>query len=736
MKKGARRVVLVALVVGFGCMSDSHQGASTGAADAAAVFALSSESASVAALSPGRAAVVEFRGPDAAPLVRLNVGASAVTRPVELSIRETTGPWGHIGPAYEIEPSGLEFEEPVTLEFDLATIDLPPGTRPESLRVATVENGRWVPIGPAADGTAGAMPMTLAAPRVVSAQLRHLSPYGLVADPREVSGVGRRLEANGIVAETTDEVYARLFVSPTIVTLYVDGGAAGTTQLTLSGLPTDENHVMYVDGHEDMRTVGPADGGSVTVDLDRAEPHLLWLQEQASTVLIGGPYDGCAAVGSWTNPTTCTLSTDVADNVVIAQSGVTLDCDGHSITPPNKPPPAVGEVLADQGAGILISKIHDVVVRECHVGRPGAGFGIGIWVYYTDGADIADNVLTENVQGIVSQVSTGVVVHDNQVTDSWVSGIAIQDLASVTAENLPPPLPQVEVWGNTISQTADSKSTAIDVRGTPANFINEAVGVATNGLPPITVHDNVVTGGGNAITLANVLDADVQQNDLDGPERGLLILDRGWPNRFWHNNVTASMFGVVDARQPASGGTLPPANYTYKEPPADGAPPDMPLVEVSWSDEGSWWGHSCGGGALFTPGVDSNASHVWDSHPYGERNAWAAGGAPGCAGDNDGDGVPDVTDNCPTVPNPGQENVDGVGEGDACDATPPSPPLILDPTAWSVLRSDVLSVTGTAERRSLVTVYDYGARLGAVIAGDAGTFELLLPLLESTVLTT
>jgi putative Ig domain-containing protein/von Hippel-Lindau disease tumor suppressor protein/thrombospondin type 3 repeat protein len=38
--------------------------------------------------------------------------------------------------------------------------------------------------------------------------------------------------------------------------------------------------------------------------------------------------------------------------------------------------------------------------------------------------------------------------------------------------------------------------------------------------------------------------------------------------------------------------------------------------------------------------------------------------------DTDGDGVPDAVDNCPTVPNPDQSDLDGNGIGDVCDAAP------------------------------------------------------------------
>lgn len=53
--------------------------------------------------------------------------------------------------------------------------------------------------------------------------------------------------------------------------------------------------------------------------------------------------------------------------------------------------------------------------------------------------------------------------------------------------------------------------------------------------------------------------------------------------------------------------------------------------------------------------------------------------------DVDDDGVPDVSDNCPHVENPGQRDADGDGWGDACDVCPEVPDpeqLDADGDAW------------------------------------------------------
>jgi sugar lactone lactonase YvrE len=100
---------------------------------------------------------------------------------------------------------------------------------------------------------------------------------------------------------------------------------------------------------------------------------------------------------------------------------------------------------------------------------------------------------------------------------------------------------------------------------------------------------------------------------------------------------------------------------------------------------------------------------------------FGAGGAVKCKGDRDGDGVPDYLDNCPTDPNPGQENVDGDVNGDLCDCAP------IDSGSWAapgeVGRLDV----GLGSDKSRVEWCSQGSHYGALTSYDLarGAVDLL-----------
>jgi len=62
--------------------------------------------------------------------------------------------------------------------------------------------------------------------------------------------------------------------------------------------------------------------------------------------------------------------------------------------------------------------------------------------------------------------------------------------------------------------------------------------------------------------------------------------------------------------------------------------------------------------------------------------------------DQDGDGIPDSSDNCPTVSNPGQQDANGNGVGDACES---APTVTIAPQTSTVASGTSITFTTTAQ---------------------------------------
>jgi hypothetical protein len=173
--------------------------------------------------------IASFVGPAGGTL---GIGALSVTVPpgaldhdLVLSITPIVAPIpGSIGPAYDIGPSGTQFNQPITIAFTYTNGELG-GLSPGQLAVGTVVGNAWQPVSaPVVDPYA----------QTIAGTTTHLSPYALVATGSSDGGsdaTGGDSSASTTSPEPTESMSVVLFGA--------DGGA--TYSFACPGYYTEES---------------------------------------------------------------------------------------------------------------------------------------------------------------------------------------------------------------------------------------------------------------------------------------------------------------------------------------------------------------------------------------------------------------------------------------------------------------------------------------------------------------
>jgi len=478
--------------------------------------------------------------------------------------------------AWTCEDAQLDSDLVATLQLDLETFSLPPGTAPETLFLASYRGGRW-----------HALPEAQKDGLVLQAAFEAHSIYGLVAPPAEVSARGSQWHANGVTLTASAPVYSRLYVSPQAIFLYVNNATPNTVDLNLSGLPTDDTYQLYSDRQGPLHTLAASDTQLATHVAGESEL-FMWLQRSVTTYTLGGQNDECHLIGVREGEI-CTLTGNVSGRIQIVESNQILDCDGHAITQEAQ---SHGEGIAILVPGPAQSSptIKNISIERCTIGAPGNAYATGILLSSTRFANIHHNTFADNAIAVSALNTEEAFIGTNSIiSPDYGTGIEIWGPNTIGTAN---------VLGNTLTLGADS--VGIELRGLSSGEVIP--------IEDVSIAENQLSGPNSATALRLRLAEGnhIVNNHFNGDGVQALgvaidIREGGWPNTIWHNAIEAET-GLLG---------------------------DAVTAEVSHNQKGNWWGRQCPG-PLFVAGVDTDPATLVDSYPYSGSDYWKHGIATGC----------------------------------------------------------------------------------------------------------
>jgi hypothetical protein len=159
-----------------------------------------SSTTTTSATAPSTATIGQSGGTIAVGKARLEIPPGALDKDTQVSISEVTGVENLVGPAYDLQPTGLQFSKLATLIIDYSTTDLPEGSQPDEVAIVSLDEH----YEPAQDDTAAPLLSSLPyfiettvdeSKTTASAQITHFSRYGfgptptLTASPQETKWI-------------------------------------------------------------------------------------------------------------------------------------------------------------------------------------------------------------------------------------------------------------------------------------------------------------------------------------------------------------------------------------------------------------------------------------------------------------------------------------------------------------------------------------------------------------------
>lgn len=239
--------------------------------------------------------------------------------------------------------------------------------------------------------------------------------------PGIIEGTGTYFEIKdseylNIILKSTKEIKVVLESMPRMISLDIKTALEeiSLTVLTLEGLEPNKTYYKYQESYKNEAVFVTDEKGNYSWSQDLTQPHHIWLQEIRGTILIP---DQCSDCGTWDEETsTCTLTQDLTESVMIERSNITLDGNGHSIK---------GE---GTGYGIYLWEKKNVTIKNCVINN--FYYGVRLSSYYAPSRssyNILDhNTLKSNNYGIYLFHSANNKLLNNRISNNNWRGIKLR----------------------------------------------------------------------------------------------------------------------------------------------------------------------------------------------------------------------------------------------------------------------------------------------------------------------